>query len=554
MRIKGSEIIVKTLIDEGVDTLFAYPGGSVIQVFDSLYDYSDKIRLIRTSHEQGASHAADGYARSSGKVGVVMATSGPGATNIVTGIATAFMDSIPLVCITGNAGRKLLGKDSFQEIDIVGITMPITKHNFIVRDIKDLQDTIRRAFLIANSGRKGPVLIDIPSDVMGDYWEYEKKEKLVDDSLKNKPSLEDIKKLAECINNSKRPIIYCGGGLTSSGSFMELRELIKLSNIPACNTIMGIGVLGYEDELNLGMLGMHGRYSTNHAIDECDLLIACGVRFSDRVALNTKKFAKNAYIVHIDIDKSEIDKNIFTDFSLVGDLKEILSELLDYIEKKDRKEWIERVNELKKDDYKPEDCRDKIKPHQVISYISEFLGEDLIFVTDVGQHQMWTAQYCGRTKPRSFLTSGGLGTMGFGYGASIGAKLANPDRPVVHITGDGSFNMNFNEILTAVNNNVKVISVIMNNSTLGMVRQWQHLLYNNRFSGTNIEKTIDYVKLADSMGAEGYSCDNLSDFKESFNKAASSNKVSIIEVRIDKNELVLPMIPAGGTVDDVIME
>ena len=286
MRIKGSEIIVKTLIDEGVDTLFAYPGGSVIQVFDSLYDYSDKIRLIRTSHEQGASHAADGYARSSGKVGVVMATSGPGATNIVTGIATAFMDSIPFVCITGNAGRKLLGKDSFQEIDIVGITMPITKHNFIVRDIKDLQDTIRRAFLIANSGRKGPVLIDIPSDVMGDYWEYEKKEKLVDDSLKNKPSLEDIKKLAECINNSKRPIIYCGGGLTSSGSFMELRELIKLSNIPACNTIMGIGVLGYEDELNLGMLGMHGRYSTNHAIDECDLLIACGVRFSDRVALN----------------------------------------------------------------------------------------------------------------------------------------------------------------------------------------------------------------------------------------------------------------------------
>lgn len=553
MKIRGAEIIIKTLIDEGVDTIFGYPGGSVIQVFDALYDYRDKLKLVRTSHEQAAAHAADGYARSTGKVGLVLATSGPGATNIVTGIATAFMDSIPLVCITGNAGRKLLGKDSFQEIDIVGITMPITKHNFIVRDVNFLQDTIRRAFMIANSGRKGPVLIDIPSDIMGELCEYEKKESLKEEK-KYEVHEEEISEIANCINSSKKPIIYSGGGVTASESFKELRKLIKISNIPACNTIMGIGVLGYEDELNLGMLGMHGKYSTNNAIAECDLLIACGVRFSDRVALNTKKFAKNAKIIHIDIDKSEIDKNIYADYGIVGDVKEILQALLPKIEKKERREWIDHINELRKEDYKPSDSKDKIKPHQVIKYISKFLGEDMIFVTDVGQHQMWTAQYCGRTKPRSFLTSGGLGTMGFGYGAAMGAKVGNPDRNVVLITGDGSFNMNFNEIITAVNNNIKVITVVMNNRTLGMVRQWQHLLYNDRFSGTNMNGNIDYINLSKSLGACGYSCENIEDFKEAFEKAVSSTKPSIIEVKIDTNELVLPMIPAGGSVEDVIME
>lgn len=553
MKVKGSEIILKTLIDEGVDTIFGYPGGSVIQVFDSLYDYRDKIKLIRTSHEQGAAHAADGFARSTGKVGVVIATSGPGATNIVTGVATAFMDSIPLVCITGNASRKLIGKDSFQEIDIVGITMPITKHNFIVRDVSQLQETIRKAFKIANSGRKGPVLIDIPSDVMADFTYYEPKEKL---SEKNNFDIkeEDILKVANYINNSKKPIIYCGGGVTASGSFKELRKLIQESNIPACNTIMGIGVLGYEDELNLGMLGMHGRYSTNQAIDECDLLIACGVRFSDRVALNTEKFAKNAYIIHIDIDKSEIDKNIFTHFSLIGDVKEILTRLLPHIHSKERRDWISRINELRKNDYVPKSSEDKIKPHQVIKYISKTLGEDLIFVTDVGQHQMWTAQYCGRTHPRSFLTSGGLGTMGFGYGAAIGAKVGNPNRPVVHITGDGSFNMNFNEVITAVNNHVNIITVVMNNSALGMVRQWQHILYNDRFSGTNMESGLDYVNLSKTMGADAYSCKSFNEFKISFDKAIRANKPVVIEVEIDKDELVLPMIPAGGSVEDVIME
>ncbi|NVF12123.1 biosynthetic-type acetolactate synthase large subunit [Anaerococcus sp. AGMB00486] len=553
MKVKGAEIIVKTLIDEGVDIIFGYPGGAVIQIFDALYDYEDKLRLIRTSHEQGAVHAADGYARSSGKTGVVIATSGPGATNIVTGLATAFMDSIPLVCITGNANRKLIGKDSFQEIDIMGITMPITKHNFVVRDIRDLQNTLKRAFLIAQSGRKGPVLVDIPSDITGDFIEYVKK-----DIFRKERNFEvsdnDIKKIASYINNAKRPIIYSGGGVTSSESFKELRQLIHKSQIPACNTIMGIGVLGYEDELNLGMVGMHGKYSTNNAIDECDLLIACGVRFSDRVALNTKKFAKDAKIIHIDIDKSEIDKNIFVDFGLVGDVKEILNKLLPCVEKRERKDWISRINDLRKKDFKAEDSKELLKPHQVIKHISNTLGDDLIFVTDVGQHQMWTAQYCGRTKPRSFLTSGGLGTMGFGYGAAMGAKLANPNRPVVLITGDGSFNMNFNEVLTAVNENIKVITVVMNNNTLGMVRQWQHLLYKDRFSKTNIESKLNYVILAQAMGAKGFSACTIKEFKDCFDKAIKIDGPSIIEVKINTNELVLPMIPAGGSVDDVIME
>ncbi|WP_243342698.1 biosynthetic-type acetolactate synthase large subunit [Anaerococcus sp. AGMB09787] len=553
MKMKGAEIIINTLIDEGVDTIFGYPGGSVIQLFDCLYDYKDKIRLIRTSHEQGATHAADGYARSSGKAGVVVATSGPGATNTVTGLATAFMDSIPLVCITGNASRKLIGKDSFQEIDVMDLTMPITKHNFMVRDVNDLQDTVRRAFMIANTGRKGPVLIDIPSDLMGDFAEYYKKENLEEDKDLS-INEEEIKKIAKCINSSKRPIIYSGGGVTASDSFMELRKLINISNIPACNTIMGIGVLGYEDDLNLGMLGMHGKYSTNSAIKECDLLIACGVRFSDRVALNTKKFAPNAKIIHIDIDKSEIDKNIHANYKLVGDIKIVLNKLLPYIKKRDRKDWISRINELRKGDYLPEDSKDKLNPNQVIKYISKKLGENLIFVTDVGQHQMWTAQYCGRTKPRSFLTSGGLGTMGFGYGAAIGAKIANPNRNVVLITGDGSFNMNFNEIITAVNNNIKIITVVMNNSSLGMVRQWQHLLYNDRFSATKIKSSLNYVKLAEAMGANGFSCKTYDEFKNSFEKSLTMEGPSVIEVKIDENELVLPMIPAGGTVDDVIME
>ncbi|CDZ75356.1 Acetolactate synthase large subunit [Peptoniphilus sp. ING2-D1G] len=554
MRIRGADIIIRTLIDEGVKTVFGYPGGAVIDIYDALYDYKDQIRHIRTSHEQGATHAADGFARSTGKTGVVIATSGPGATNTVTGIATAYMDSIPMVVITGNASRSLIGKDSFQEIDIVGITMPITKHNFIIRDVRYLQDTIRRAFMIAGSGRKGPVLIDVPKDIMSELSEYEPKKTLEYEKNYENVSEKEIKEIAECINKSKKPILYCGGGVTASGGFKELRELIHKSNIPACNTIMGIGVLGYEDDLNLGMLGMHGRVSSNFAIAQCDLLIACGVRFSDRVALNTKKFAKNATIIHMDIDKSEIDKNVIADYGLVGDIKDMLTRLVPYIEEQKREAWLSEIKELRKEDYIPEDSDEIIKPHSVIQHISKRLGEDMIFVTDVGQHQMWTAQYCGRTKPRSFLTSGGLGTMGYGYGAAIGAKIGNPDRPVVHITGDGSFNMNFNEILTAINNGIKIITVVMDNSALGMVRQWQHLLYNDRYSATDVKQTTDYVKLAEALGAQGYSCKTFKEFTEAFEKAIAAPKSVVVEVKIDNDERVFPMIPAGGTVDDIIVE
>ncbi|MDO5041052.1 MAG: biosynthetic-type acetolactate synthase large subunit [Peptoniphilus sp.] len=554
MRIRGADVIIRTLIDEGVKTVFGYPGGAVIDIYDALYDYKDQIRHIRTSHEQGATHAADGFARSTGETGVVIATSGPGATNTVTGIATAYMDSIPMVVITGNASRNLIGKDSFQEIDIIGITMPITKHNFVIRDVKYLQDTIRRAFMIASSGRKGPVVVDVPKDIMSELTEYEPKGKLKYEKNYESATEEEIKKVAECINKSKKPILYCGGGVTASGAFRELRELIHKNSIPACNTIMGIGVLGYEDDLNLGMLGMHGRVSSNFAIAECDLLIACGVRFSDRVALNTKKFAKNATIIHMDIDKSEIDKNVIADYGVVGDIKDTLTKLCPHVKEQKREDWINEIKELRKEDYVPQESRELIKPHSVIQHISKRLGEDMIFVTDVGQHQMWTAQYSGRTKPRSFLTSGGLGTMGYGYGAAMGAKLGNPDRHVVHITGDGSFNMNFNEILTSVNNDIKIITVVMDNSALGMVRQWQHLLYNDRYSATDVKQTTDYVKLAEALGAIGYNCETFEEFTKAFEEAIVAPKSVVIKVGIDSDERVFPMIPAGGTVDDIIVE
>lgn len=549
---KGADIIIKTLIDEGVETIFGYPGGAVIDIYNALYDYRDEINHILTCDESGAAHAADGYGRSTGKTGVALATSGPGATNLVTGIATAFMDSIPMVCITGNVPTSLIGKDSFQEIYITGITMPITKHNFVVRDISELQDTIRRAFKIANTGRKGPVLVDVPKDIILSYTEYEPKERL--EIQKNESFDEgELEKLAELINKSERPFIYCGGGVTNSESYKELRDLINKNKIPACNTLMAIGVLGYEDELNFGMVGMHGRVSSNYAMENADLVLAIGARFSDRVALNTKHFAPNAKIVQIDIDKSEIDKNVLVDFGIVGDIKVILKNLLPLIEERNRSEWLSTLRKYKEKDYVPEDSEDEIKPHQVMKYVSEVLGEDFIIVTDVGQHQMWAAQYCGKTNPRSFLTSAGLGTMGFGYGASIGAKLANPNRPVVLITGDGSFHMNMNEVTTAVKYGIKIITIVMNNNKLGMVRQWQHFLYSDRYSQTDYDKQTDYVKLADAFGAKGYSCSTIEEFRNSFNDSVKQNGPTIIEVKINEDEVVLPMIPAGGTVEDLIL-
>ncbi|MDO5695642.1 MAG: biosynthetic-type acetolactate synthase large subunit [Eubacteriales bacterium] len=553
MEISGAEIIVNTLIDQGVDTIFGYPGGAVLNIYDALYDYEDEIRHIMTSHEQGAAHAADGYARSTGKTGVVLATSGPGATNLVTGIATAFMDSIPMVCLTGNVAQPLIGKDSFQEIYITGITMPITKHNFVVRDVSELANVIREAFRIANTGRKGPVLIDIPKDVTAAKWTYEKRDPV---SVKPKPFTDRaaIRTVADVINEAKRPVIYAGGGVTSGNAHMALRALIQKASIPACNTIMGIGILGCEDELSMGMVGMHGRVSTNYAIENADLVLAIGVRFSDRVALNTGHYAPHAKIVHIDIDASEIGKNVAVDYDLVGDVQSILQSLLPHIEAQERRPWVAQINTWRELDYKPADDDNSIRPHQVVRTIAEIAGEQAIIVTDVGQHQMWAAQYCGRTEPRSFLTSGGLGTMGYGYGAAIGAKVANPDRPVVLITGDGSFHMNMNECPTAVSCGLNLITVVMNNKALGMPRQWQHYLYNDRYACSDFIRATDYVKLAEAFGAEGYRCTNIGDFRAAFETASKSAKPVIIECVIDPNEQVLPMIPAGGTIEDLILE
>ena len=547
----GSHILVNTLLELGVDTVFGYPGGSVLNIYDAMYDYQDKIKNIITSTEQGAAHAADGYARSTGKVGVAIATSGPGATNLITGIATAFMDSVPVVYITGNVSQNLIGKDSFQEVYTTGITMPITKHNFVVRDVDKIADTIREAFRIASSGRKGPVLIDIPKDVTVAECDYEK----INADTKKSDGFEDDKlldEIANLINQSKRPVIYSGGGVISSNASCELRDLIEKSSIPACNSIMGIGNLDYNKYF-LGMAGMHGRVSTNYAIDNADLIIAVGTRFSDRTVTNTDKFAPKANIVHIDIDASEIRKNVNIDYDLIGDVKDILTKLLPKVQRQDRDKWLEEIENWKKLDYIETKEAGVIKPKELLEKLSDMVGDDAIFVTDVGQHQMWACQYCKVTMPRHFLTSAGLGTMGYGYGAAIGAKIANPEKTVVHITGDGSFHMNLNEIATAVRYGVKVITVILNNGNLGMVRQWQHYLYNDRYAFSNFDRSTDYVKLADAFGADGYRCDTISEFEESFAKAMKNDKSAIIECKIPDDSQVLPMIPANGTLDNLIV-
>ena len=550
---KGAEILIQTLLEQGVDVVFGYPGGAVLEIYDALYKHQDQIKHVITCHEQGAAHAAEGYAKSTGKVGVAIATSGPGATNLVTGIADAYLDSVPTVFITGNVSTNLIGKDSFQETYITGVTMPITKHNFVVRDVNELADIVREAFRIANDGRKGPVLIDIPKDITikkGDYKPV-KIEKVTPEKYEND---EVINEVIQLINKAKRPVVYCGGGIVASDASEVLRTLVEKANIPATYTLMGAGVLGYEEKLNLGMVGMHGHQSSNKAIDNCDVLLALGVRFDDRVASNVKKFAKNAKIVHVDIDASEVNKNVIVDYSLVGDAKDIISQIVKDVEPNDRTEWINQIQEWKNDDYKPTDDDSKLKPHQILKSISDVIGEDGIIVTDVGQHQMWAAQYNGRVKSRHFITSGGLGTMGFGYGAAIGSKVANPDKTVVHITGDGSFNMNLNEVITSVNHGIKIITVLFNNHALGMVRQWQHHFYEDRFSQTDLFRKTDYLKLAEAFGAKGYDCENLSEFKEAFDKAMKDDTSVIIECIIDRDERVLPLIPAGGTIEDIIMD
>lgn len=553
MKLNGSEILTEVLIEQGVDTVFGYPGGAVLNIYDALYKYSDKIKHILSAHEQGASHAADGYARATGKVGVCIATSGPGATNLVTGIATAYMDSVPMVVITGNVGSGLIGRDAFQEVYITGITMPITKHNFMVQNVNELADTIRDAFRIANSGRKGPVLIDITKDVTAAVTDFEPKAKLQpeDNTVVN---MEELQAIANIINKAEKPVVMFGGGVVSSNASDLALELVEKANIPACHTLMAAGVIGYNNSLNLGLLGMHGSYTTNKAADEADVLIAIGTRFSDRVALDTKSFAKKATIIQIDIDLSEINKNVAVDHYVIGDVKTVLENLLPIIKKNDRSEWLKAIEEFKKVDYKPQDDDSQILPHQLIGAICDMAGEDTVIVTDVGQHQMWAAQYVHHINPRGFLTSGGLGTMGYGYGAAIGAKAALGDsKKVVHITGDGSFHMNLNEACTAVSYQLPVITVIMNNKVLGMVRQWQRCFYGKRFSQTDPDRKTDFVKLAEGFGAKGYYAETIAQFKDAFAEALKQNGPVWIECAIDKDERVLPMIPAGKTVNDIMM-
>ncbi len=555
MKLNGSQILLETLLEQGTDTIFGYPGGAALNIYDELYKYSDRIRHVLAAHEQGASHAADGYARATGKVGVVLATSGPGATNLVTGIATAFMDSIPLIAITANVGTNFIGRDSFQEIYIAGVTMPITKHNFVVRNVEELADTVRQAYEIAISGRPGPVLIDIPKDVTAAVCEFEHKP-AVHKRPNPKIQHEQISKMAEMVNAAERPVILFGGGVISSDACELLLRFMKRGDIPACHSLMGIGALDKEEPLNLGLIGMHGWVSAGRAVDNADLVIALGTRFSDRVATKMGDFASAAKVVQVDIDESEVNKNIAVEHSVIGDVHDVLEAVLPLIDHADHTPWKEQIASWKERmDYKPKDNDAVLRPHQLMKKIDELIGKDDIVATDVGQHQMWAAQFTGRSKPRTFLTSGGLGTMGFGYGAAIGAQVGEPDKRVVHVTGDGSFHMNLQEMCTAVSNNLPVITVVVNNSVLGMVYQWQTSFYGKRYSNTDPHRKTDFVKLAEAFGAKGLRCDTLAGFEACMKEAlATTDGPVLIDAHIDKTERVLPFIPGGETVRNVIID
>ena len=552
MKLTGSQIVMEVLLEQNVDTVFGYPGGAALNVYDALYEYSDRIQHILTAHEQGAAHAADGYARSTGKTGVVFSTSGPGATNLVTGIATAYMDSIPMVAITCNVGDSLIGRDAFQEISITGVTLPITKHNYFVNRIENLAGAIRNAFRIANEGRKGPVLIDITKDVTAAMIEYERQEPLAQNPnpvVKDK----DVETVARIINTCKRPVIYFGGGIEASDAREELHTLLQKADIPATYTMMAAGVLDCDDPKNLGLIGMHGTIAANKAIDESDLVIALGTRFSDRVALNPRRFAQRAAIIQIDIDESEINKNVLINYSLIGDIKEVLTKMLPYIEEKKHTEWVEKVTAYQKSVRVPLEGA-QLRPKDLIEKVCDLTDKDTIYVTDVGQHQMWAAQYVKHHKTRRFITSGGLGTMGFGYGAAIGAQMGNPESRVIHFTGDGSFHMNLNEACTAVSYDLPIITIILDNKVLGMVYQWQTVFYNRHYSQTVLNRKTNYPKVAEGFGATGFECNTLEEFEEAFQKALQCKGPVWIACNIDKEERVLPMIPNGGTVEDMIID
>ena len=553
MQLTGAEIVIECLKEQGVDTVFGYPGGAILNVYDALYKHSDEITHILTSHEQGASHAADGYARATGKVGVCFATSGPGATNLVTGIAPAYMDSIPVVAITCNVGVSLFGKDSFQEIDITGVTMPITKHNYIVKDVKDLADTIRNAFTIARTGRPGPVLIDIPKDVTANKCEYEKAAVDTRNIVKTDIDLADVETAVEMIKASEKPYIFVGGGAVLSDASESLKEFAHKIDAPVADSLMGKGAFPGTDALYSGMLGMHGTKASNFGVSQCDLLVVVGARFSDRVTGNASKFANNAKILQIDIDPAEIDKNIMTDASIHGDVDAVLKLLNERLEQQDHTEWKAQIEEYKEKHpltYHP----DALTGPFVIEEIYKQTNGEAVIATEVGQHQMWAAQFYKYTQPRTLLTSGGLGTMGYGLGASIGAKVGVPEKTVVNIAGDGCFRMNMNEIATAARYNIPIIQVVINNHVLGMVRQWQNLFYGQRYSATVLNDAVDFVKLAEAMGAVGIRATTQDEFKKAFSEALTMGRPVVIDCQIDSDDKVWPMVAPGAAISEAFSE
>lgn len=552
MQLSGAEIVIECLKEQGVDTVFGYPGGAILNVYDALYQHSEEITHILTSHEQGAAHAADGYARATGKVGVCFATSGPGATNLVTGIATAYMDSIPMVAITCNVGVTLLGKDSFQEIDITGITMPITKHNYIVKDVNQLADTIRNAFRIAKTGRPGPVLVDIPKDVTSNLAEYVKSEPLEVKSA-SRIREEDIITALEMIEQSQQPYIFVGGGAVLSGASDELYTFAHKIDAPVADSLMGKGAFPGTDELYTGMLGMHGTKTSNFGVSQCDLLIVVGARFSDRVTGNAKKFASNAKILQIDIDPAEVDKNILTHASIIGDIKEVLQILNERITETTHSEWHGKIHEYK-EKYPLTYHHETLTGPFIVEEIYRQTNGEAIITTEVGQHQMWAAQFYKYTKPGTFLTSGGLGTMGYGLGASIGAKIGMPDKTVVNIAGDGCFRMNMNEIATAARYNIPIIQVVVNNHVLGMVRQWQNLFYEQRYSATVLNDTVNFEKLAEAMGAVGITVKTKEEFTEAFAKALTLGCPVLLDCQIDCDDKVWPMVAPGAPLSETFSE
>lgn len=553
MLLNGAEILIKSLIDEGVKTIFGYPGGAVLNIYDALYKYSEDISHILTSHEQGAAHAADGYSRATGKVGVCLATSGPGATNLVTGIATAYMDSIPMVAITGNVPKALLGKDSFQEVDIAGITMPITKHNYIVKDVNDLQNIIKEAFYIAQEGRPGPVLIDIPKDITAAKAKYEKIIPKIVEKKEKHITAKSLEEVAQLINECKKPFIYAGGGVNIAECGDKVIELAEKINAPLATTLMSTSAIKADHPLHTGMIGMHGTKASNIAATKCDLLITLGARFSDRV-ISSPDHIKNAKIVQLEVDPAEVNKNVKVDAFIIGDLKISLERLMPLINNKENKEWLNNIENIKLVKNLDSSEEGLLTPEFLFKKLSNADNGDFIITTEVGQHQMWAAQYFNFKTPRTFISSGGLGTMGFGLGASIGAQMARPDKRVFNIAGDGSFGMNCNELSTVVKNNLPIILIIMNNGTLGMVRQWQSLFYDERYSATTLNRSTDFVKLAEAFGAKGLRVSRKEKFEEVLNEALKTNGPVVIDYIIDNDKKVFPMVAPGAPINQIISE